>query len=121
MAALKASPGAGVIHALGVDECGLARTAEIATYLAEQSARQCGPCRNGLPRLEQLLNDLAHTRVNDSLIKEIRRVVRLVDGRGSCRHPDGTARMIRSALGAFATDIEHHRHRRCEATSVTPE
>jgi len=119
LAALKASPGAGVIHALGVGECGLARTAEIATYLAEQSARQCGPCRNGLPRLDQLLNDLAHTRVNDSLIKEIRRVVRLVDGRGSCRHPDGTARMIRSALGAFATDIEHHRHRSCEATAIS--
>ncbi|SBS75513.1 NADH:ubiquinone oxidoreductase, NADH-binding (51 kD) subunit [uncultured Mycobacterium sp.] len=116
---LGASPGAGVIHALGVGECGLERTAEIATYLAEQSARQCGPCRNGLPRLEQLLNDLAYTRVNDSLIKEIRRIVRLVEGRGSCRHPDGTARMIRSALGAFATDIEHHRHRSCEATAVS--
>jgi NADH:ubiquinone oxidoreductase subunit F (NADH-binding) len=119
LTALNASPGAGVIHALGVGECGLARTAEIAGYLAEQSARQCGPCRNGLPRLEQLLNDLAYTRVNDGLIKEIRRVVRLVDGRGSCRHPDGTARMIRSALSAFATDVEHHRRRSCEATAVS--
>jgi NADH:ubiquinone oxidoreductase subunit F (NADH-binding) len=117
--ALGASPGAGVIHALGVGECGLARTAEIATYLAEQSARQCGPCRNGLPRLEQLLNDLAYTRVNDSLIKEIRRIVRLVEGRGSCRHPDGTARMIRSALAAFATDVERHRHLSCEAASAS--
>lgn len=112
---LGASPGAGIIHALGVNECGLARTAEIADYLAGESARQCGPCRNGLPRLAQLLGALAHSRVDDGLVKEIRRVVRLVDGRGSCRHPDGTARLIRSALVSFASDIEHHRHRGCEA------
>lgn len=110
-----ASPGAGIIHALGVDECGLARTAEIADYLAGESARQCGPCRNGLPRLAQLLGDLAHSRVDDGLVTEIRRVAGLVDGRGSCRHPDGTARMIRSALVAFASDIDGHRHRSCEA------
>lgn len=110
-----ASPGAGIIHALGVNECGLARTAEIADYLAGESARQCGPCRNGLPRLAQLLGDLAHSRVDDGLVTEIRRVAGLVDGRGSCRHPDGTARMIRSALVAFASDIDEHRHRSCEA------
>jgi len=112
---LGASPGAGIIHALSAGECGLARTAKIATYLADESARQCGPCLNGLPRLAQLLNDLAYGRVNDSLVKEIRRIVRLVDGRGSCRHPDGTARLVRSTLETFATDIEHHRRRSCEA------
>ena len=118
---LGASPGAGIIHALDSNECGLARTADIAAYLADQSARQCGPCRNGLPRLAQLLDDLAYSRVNDVLLKEIRRMVRLIDGRGSCRHPDGTARLIRSALDTFATDVEHHRHRRCEAAEVAAE
>ena len=36
-------------------------------------------------------------------------MVGLVDGRGSCRHPDGTARLVRSALDTFADDITHHR------------
>ena len=99
----------GIVHALGRHECGLARTAAIADYLADQSARQCGPCRIGLPRLAHLLDELAHDRVDNTCIREIRRLVDLVDGRGACRHPDGTARMIRSALDTFADDIEHHR------------
>lgn len=110
-----ASPGAGIIHALAPDVCGLARTAQIAGYLAGESARQCGPCRNGLPTLAELLRELAHGRVDDALVKEIRRVAGLVDGRGSCRHPDGTARMIRSALVTFASDIDAHRRRGCES------
>ena len=110
-----ASPGAGIIHALPKDVCGLARTAQITEYLAGESARQCGPCRNGLPTLALLLAELASNRVDEALVKEIRRVTGLVDGRGSCRHPDGTARMIRSALVAFAPDIEAHRRRGCEA------
>ena len=119
LARFKASPGAGIIHALGVDECGLARTADIAAYLAEESAGQCGPCLNGLPRLAQLLDELAYSRVGDSLLDEIHRMLGLVDGRGSCRHPDGTARLIRSALDVFATDIAHHRHGRCDALLIT--
>jgi len=115
---LGATPGAGIVHALGISECGLAHTAEIAGYLAEQSARQCGPCLNGLPRVAELLRDLAHGRATDSLVKEIRRVTTMVDGRGACRHPDGTARMIRSALATFAAEVELHQRRRCVAAEA---
>jgi NADH:ubiquinone oxidoreductase subunit F (NADH-binding) len=115
LSSVGASPGAGVVHALSVDECGLARTAEIVAYLAEQGARQCGPCRNGLPRLAQLLDDLAYGRVDDGLLDDLHRMLGLVDGRGSCRHPDGTVRFVRSALTAFATDVARHRSGACNA------
>ncbi|AKK27303.1 NADH-ubiquinone oxidoreductase-F iron-sulfur binding region domain-containing protein [Mycobacterium sp. EPa45] len=115
LAPFGAAPGAGVIHLLGSDECGLARTAEVAAYLADQSARQCGPCRYGLPKLSTLLDELAFGDVDDDLVGEIHRMVGLVDGRGSCRHPDGTARFVRSALAVFASDIDHHRRGSCQA------
>ncbi|MBI3691115.1 MAG: NADH-quinone oxidoreductase subunit F, partial [Mycolicibacterium aromaticivorans] len=70
------------------------------------------------PRLSELIDELAYGRASDHLVKEIRRITRLVDGRGACRHPDGTARMVRSALRAFAADIEQHRLGRCN--SVVP-
>ncbi len=110
-----ASPGAGIMHVLPAQECGLARTADIIGYLAEQGARQCGPCRNGLPRLAQLFDDLAYGRVDDGLLHELHTMLGLVDGRGSCRHPDGTARLARSALETFATDVDRHRSGGCDA------
>ena len=45
------------------------------------------------------------------LVERIRQTVGLVDGRGSCRHPDGTARLVRSALDVFAGDIALHSRR----------
>ncbi len=115
LAHLGASPGAGIIQALPANQCGLARTAGILGYLADESARQCGPCLNGLPQLARLFDDLAYGVADDPLLDEVRRTIDLVDGRGSCRHPDGTARLARSALDTFAADITHHRHGRCEA------
>lgn len=110
---LGATPGAGVIHGLDRTECGLKRTAEIAGYLADQSARQCGPCLNGLPRLAALLDELAFGHASEDLVHRVHRMVGLVDGRGSCRHPDGTARLVRSALEAFSYDVALHRDGRC--------
>ena len=53
-----ATPGAGVIAALPASTCGLLQTARIVSYLAEQSAGQCGPCLNGLPRLAEVFEQL---------------------------------------------------------------
>jgi NADH:ubiquinone oxidoreductase subunit F (NADH-binding) len=115
LAQLGASPGAGIVHVLPSDECGLARTAHILTYLDAEGARQCGPCLNGLPKLAQLFDELAYGRVDDDLIDELHRLLGIVEGRGACRHPDGTARLARSTLSSFASDIAHHRGGRCEA------
>lgn len=115
---LGASPGARIIHVVRHDVCGLARVAEITRYLADQSARQCGPCRNGLPQLAGLLDELAHGQACAETMREVLRIAQLVDGRGACRHPDGSVRMIRSALRAFADDIDLHLRGRCGAAAT---
>ena len=134
LAPLGASPGAGVVHALPASECGLARTADIVGLPRRRSARQCGPCLNGLPRLAHLLDEIAYGPIDDGLLHDTHRMLDLVEGRGSCRHPDGTARLIRSALDVFADDIACHRratatpwspplpspHSRCETDEATP-
>jgi len=110
-----ASPGAGIVLALPVGVCGLTETARIAGYLAGQVAGQCGPCINGLPRLADTLADLAHRRGRPGLPGEVERLSALVSGRGACRHPDGTVRLIRSGMRAFQADVAAHLAGRCLA------
>lgn len=107
--------GAGVLLVLGPGRCALEATARIGQYLAGQSARQCGPCLNGLPALACTLQTLATGQGRPGLPEQIDRLTELVTGRGSCHHPDGTARLIRSALDTFSWDVQAHLAGRCLA------
>jgi NADH:ubiquinone oxidoreductase subunit F (NADH-binding) len=106
LAAVGASPGAGLLAALPADSCGLAETARVARYLADESAGQCGPCVFGLGAIAGALEDLATGRsFRPDLLG---RWMGQVDGRGACHHPDGAVRMIRSALRVFGAEIDRH-------------
>ncbi len=111
--------GAGVLIALPAGHCGLAETARVARYLALESAGQCGPCFNGLPRIAGALTDLAG-QPDPRTRADLERWAGLVTGRGACHHPDGTVRFVRSALTAFRDEITAHEHGRCTATSRRP-
>ncbi len=102
------SLGAGVVMVAA--GCPVRVTAHIAAHLALESAGRCGPCVRGLPTLAHLVGDLAAGRGE---VAEVRRIAALVDGRGACAHPDGTARLVRSMLEAYGTEVEEHAHGRC--------
>ena len=106
LAALGARPGAGLIAALPGDACGLAETARVVRYLADESAGQCGPCRFGLDAVAAEFLRLTEGGTSDPAT--LRRWLGQVDGRGACRHPDGAVRLIRSALAVFRPELERH-------------
>ena len=108
-----ATVGAGVLHVLGQGECPIATSARVAAYLAEESAGQCGPCVNGLPRVADSLNRLARGTRDPRLPAEIERIAALADGRGACAHPDGTVRFVRSTMAVFGDDVAAHLHGSC--------
>ncbi len=115
LAHVGATPGAGVIHAIDRDSCPLAVAASIAGYLAAESAGQCGPCLNGLPRLASALRTLAVPGSGHRPLAEAERLGRLVDGRGACAHPDGSARFVASTLRVFAGHVQSHLEGGCDA------
>jgi NADH:ubiquinone oxidoreductase subunit F (NADH-binding) len=114
LAFLGAGAGAGLIAALPQDACGLAETARVVRYLADESARQCGPCLFGLDAIAGELQRLADGRTSD--LSLLRRWLGQVDGRGACSHPGGVVGLIRSALDVFEPELGQHAHGWCRAT-----
>lgn len=110
LAAFGSGPGAGVIHALGPSSCGLVETHRLVSWLANQSAGQCGPCVFGLRSMAEAVGELAGTG-NASPRSEqlLERWGGQVLGRGACRHPDGVVALVRSALSAFRDELHGHR------------
>ncbi len=96
--------GAGVVLPLSDGSCPVSRTAELAAYLAGESAGRCGPCMFGLPTLADELAALADGADTRRRITELAGVV---ERRGACAHPDGTARLARSLL-AMTSVVEDH-------------
>jgi NADH:ubiquinone oxidoreductase subunit F (NADH-binding) len=100
--------GAGVLVALPEGVCGLAETLGIAEWLSGQNAGQCGPCFNGLPAIVDVLRAVVAGQAGRRGLDRLRQLLELVEGRGACRHPDGVARLVRSALSAFQNDVHLH-------------
>ncbi len=111
LAPLGSTVGAGVIIVLPRSGCGVTETQRIARWMANESARQCGPCAFGLPAVAEDLARLAYDG-RDAAAARARLVDRCdaIEGRGACRHPDGVVRLVRSALRVFATHVEEHAH-----------
>jgi NADH:ubiquinone oxidoreductase subunit F (NADH-binding) len=120
LARFGAAAGAGVLAALPSDRCGLTETARVTGYLAAESAGQCGPCLNGLPRIAAALAELAGPGHRRQTVADLERWSGLVQGRGACHHPDGTVRFVRSALTVFEPEIRRHARGLCSATERRP-
>ena len=108
LAAAGGTVGAGVVAVLPRHACGITETAHVARFMAGQSAGQCGPCVFGLPAVAGDLEQLAAGRADGGRRARLEARCASVVGRGACRHPDGVARMVRSALSVFADDVDAH-------------
>jgi len=105
-----AALGCGLVLSLPQDRCGLAEGARVLSYLADETAGQCGPCVHGLRAMADTFWRLAFARVRASDVAQIERWAQQVAGRGACRHPDGAVGMLRSCLATFADEVQEHLH-----------
>ncbi len=108
--------GAGAIAVLPADACAVAECARVLAYLADESAGQCGPCVHGLRAIAEALSATG-TGIRRRRLEEL---AGLVSRRGACRHPDGAAGFLRSALDVFADEFAQHAKRgRCGRQNIS--
>jgi NADH:ubiquinone oxidoreductase subunit F (NADH-binding) len=113
------SLGCGVIAVLPSTRCGVIETARIVSYLAHESARQCGPCTFGLRAISAATGRIAGLAATAGDLEHVQRWAGLLAGRGACRHPDGAAGLLASALRVFAGEfLLHYGERRCTLARV---
>jgi NADH:ubiquinone oxidoreductase subunit F (NADH-binding) len=113
------SLGCGVIAVLPSTRCGVIETARIVSYLAHESARQCGPCTFGLRAISAATGRIAGLAATAGDLEHVQRWAGLLAGRGACRHPDGAAGLLASALRVFAGEFMLHAdERRCSVARV---
>ena len=97
-----------MLHVLDRTTCPLESAATVAGYLAGESARQCGPCVNGLPRMAATLQRLASPGARPRLVAEIERLRALV-ARPRCVRPPRRHRPLRrSTMRVFADHVDGH-------------
>lgn len=113
---LGATLGVGAVTVLPAHACGICESARVARYLAGESAGQCGPCVHGLAAIAERLEQAGRRRADDDAAL-LRRWAAQVSGRGACRHPDGAARFVSSALEVFGPELARHDPRRCNGRS----
>ncbi len=107
---------AGVIVALPGTACPMVELAKTVHWLAEQSAHQCGPCRNGLPAIVGVLDAMAVGRADATARERLQRWSGDLLGRGACRLPDGAVRFLNSGMRVFAAEVaDHEQQGPCDA------
>jgi NADH:ubiquinone oxidoreductase subunit F (NADH-binding) len=104
----RATVAAGVVVAVGASACPVRELVAVMSWLAEQSAGQCGPCANGLPAIARLLEALADGRAGPGGVELLQRWSAQLPGRGACRLPDGAVGFLGSGLRLFGGDLAEH-------------
>ena len=108
LAAVGGTLGSGIVLPLGDGTCPLGEVSRVASYLAGESAGQCGPCKLGLPSIARALAALIDGSGGIEALDVARRSAAGVAGRGACSHPDGVTRFVLSALDVFTEDLAAH-------------
>jgi len=103
--------GCGSLIILGLHDCPVAASVDVASYFARENANQCGACIRGTPAMRDALLDLA--RGNDDT-ERLQRWALSLPGRGACALLDGAAHVGGSLLREFPDVVTEHLAAPCE-------
>ncbi len=104
-----ATPGAGIVHLLDEPACPLDVAARVTAYLAvaERPPVRALPQRPA-PHGRDDAPAGPSRRRSATCSPRLERLQALVNGRGACKHPDGTVRFVASTLRVFGAHVDRH-------------
>lgn len=118
LAAVGGALGCGAIHLIGPGGCPVAVTRDALSYLAGQSARQCGVCVTGTSRLAATMAKVAQGAPADT--EALERWAVMLPGRGACGLLDAAARLAGSLAANFPGALVGHAAGSCPACAREP-
>jgi len=105
--------GCGSFVLLGDGDCPVDAAADAVTYLAAESARQCGVCINATAGMAEVLGALRLGATTADDVARMEGWTQRVPGRGACALVDAAARMAASLLRQFPAEVADHLARPC--------
>ena len=113
--------GCGAVVVLPGHACGVVESARVLTWMAAETAGQCGPCVHGLHAIAGRFSQVSRGAGRRDDLSQLHRWAAQVEGRGACRFPDGAVRFLRSALDVFGADLQRHaKGRPCAGVEHAP-
>jgi len=101
--------GTGTMIVLDDQTCPVGMVLNLIQFFAQESCGWCTPCRNGLPFLRQLLEDLEYGKGRPEDLETMADYCRyLGPGNTFCALAPGAAEPLQSALKYFRRDFEEH-------------
>lgn len=115
VAAVGSRLGTGTMIVLDDRTCPVAMLKNLEHFFAQESCGWCTPCRDGLPWVEAILDDIEAGRGQmEDLDVLAMHTHALGPGHTFCAHAPGAMEPLQSALKHFRADFERHiRERRC--------
>ncbi|HZP89115.1 MAG TPA: NADH-quinone oxidoreductase subunit NuoF [Burkholderiales bacterium] len=111
--------GTGTMIVLDDRTCPVAMVRNLEHFFAQESCGWCTPCRDGLPWVESLLDDIERGRGRSEDLELLEMHAQLLGpGHTYCAHAPGAVEPLQSALKHFREDFERHvREKRCPWTN----
>lgn len=95
--------GCASITLLGVNEDVRAIVAALGAWYADETANQCGVCRNGTKSIAKALFNNANGQATDTDLENLARWGTTLTGRGACAFIDGAATLARTTVAVISS------------------
>ena len=88
--------------------CMVAATLNLTRFFARESCGWCTPCRDGLPYVCWLLEEIEAGTATPDDIENLRGQIRNINGRSFCALAMGAMGPVESLLRLFGDEVEEH-------------